>query len=201
MPEENEKLEETTDEETIENPAEEETAEEETSDSEQETEENKPEVTKEEKVVTQKELDKLYARMKIAEERAKKAEGKLSKEKSSGETTDEEMDYILEVQKSTRGLDENEVDELRLRAKSKGITLSEARKDDNFVLWQKGYREKVAKEKALNPSTTQTEVKKPKTVEQRLAEAKTFEEKEKILDEMNLNPMRIGSDLNKVEDF
>ena len=124
---------------------------------------------------------------------------KKSKKTPTGEPLD--VDSILEVQTATKGLDSDEVAELRLRAKALGVDLSEARKDENFVLWQEARKTKVAKAKALNPSTTQTESQKPKTLEQRLNESKTFEEREKILDEVGLNPMRIGSDLNKIEDF
>jgi len=131
----------------------------------------------------------LYERAKKAEEKLKTLEktGKVNKEKSTGEP---DLDYILEVQSATKGLDTEEVDELRLRAKAKGISLSEARKDENFVLWQNAKKEKVAKAKALNPSTQQTEVKKAKTPEERLAQAKTLEEQTKILDELGMNPLK-----------
>jgi colicin import membrane protein len=129
----------------------------------------------------------LFERAKKAEEKLKAMEkaGKVNKEKSTGDN----LDYILEVQSATKGLDAEEVEELRLRAKAKDYSLSEARKDENFVLWQKARKEKVAKAKALDPSTKQAEVKKAKTPEQRLAEAKTLEEQGKILDELGLNPI------------
>lgn len=79
--------------------------------------------------------------------------------------------------------------ELKLRASSLGISLSEARQDKNYQVWQRGYRAETEKQKALTPSTKQDEVEKPKTFSQRLAEARTQEEKGKILDEMGLNPL------------
>lgn len=171
-------------EETKENPGEGETPEEETPKetpvSEQETEEKKPEVA-EEKAVTQKELDKVYARMKTAEEKAKKAEAQLAEKKPVSE-----VDTILEVQQATKGLKPDEVVELQLRAKANKVSLSEAREDENFKLWQEGRKAKVEKEKALNPSTTQSEVEKKKsmTIDERLKAAKTPEEQEKILNEL-----------------
>lgn len=186
-------------EETIDNPEEGETSEEETLVSEQETEENKPEVV-EEKVVTQKELDKVYARMKSAEEDAKKAKEELAKKVESNKPVSE-IDTILEVQSATKGLEPEEVAELQLRAKANGISLSEARKDDNFKLWQDGRKAKVEKEKALAPNTNQDEVdKKPKTLDEKLLAAQgNLKEQEKILEEAkfkdddgsvgNLNPL------------
>jgi len=135
-----------------ENPEEGETSEEETPDSEQETEEKKPEVV-EEKKVTQKELDKVYARMKLAEEKAKKVEAQLA-EKPKPESISN-IDAIVEVQQATKGLSPEEIAELRIRASANTTSLLEARKDENFTLWQKAYKEKVAKElKAPLPSSS-----------------------------------------------
>jgi len=173
-------------EETKENPEEVETPEEETTVSEQEPKEEKPEVVKEE-MVSKKELDKLYARMKSAEEEAKKAKAQLIEKKPVSET-----DVILEVQVATKGLTPEAVKELQLRAKANGVSLTEARQDENFKLWQDGRKAKVEKEKALNPSTTQSEVEKKqsKSIDQRLQEATTQEEKAKILDELTYkNPV------------
>lgn len=164
----------------------------------EETEEIKPDASK----GLEAKNRQLFERAKKAEESEKalkKENERLKKVRSSGEPLD--VDSILEVQTATKGLNSDEVEELRLRAKAKELSLTEARKDENFILWQKSYKEKVAKQKALNPSTTQGETKRPKTVEERLQEAKTLEEKEKILDELGLNPMKIGSDLNKLHEF
>ncbi len=171
-----------TGEETKENPEEVETSEEETTVSEQETEE-KPEVAEEkydDEVVTQKELNKVYARMKAAEEKAKKAEARLAKNQAAPD-----VDAILEVQSATKGLDAEEVKELQLRSKAMGVPLSDARNNENFKIWREGRKAKVEREKALNPSTTQSEVKeeKPKSIDERLKNA-SLEEQEKILNEL-----------------
>ena len=74
------------------------------------------------------------------------------------------LDDILEAQEATKGLDREEISELKLRSKASGIALSEARKDSNFELWSNAYREKVEKDKqALKPSSKQGlgEVEKP----------------------------------------
>jgi hypothetical protein len=100
-----------------------------------------------------------YARMKLAEEEAKKAKEALSQTKAPIP----EIDAILEVQSATKDLTPDEVAELKLRAAAEGISLTEARKAPNYLLWQTAYREKVEKEKAAKPSTLQPEVEKPKT--------------------------------------
>lgn len=133
-----------------------------------------------------------YARMKESEEIAKKAKAELAKAKeevAKAKLPISDIDAILEVQSSTRDLDTEEVAELKLRASSLGISLSEARNNKNFGIWQKAHREMVDKEKALAPNTNQGEVEKPKTLESELKGAKTQEEKEKILDKYGLNPL------------
>jgi len=165
-------------EETIETKEEEETSEtEETSDSEQETEEEKPEVA-DEKKVTQKELDKVYARMKLAEERAKKAEAKLA-EKPTSESSD--VDAIVEINIATKDLSPEEIAELRFRASVNKTTLSEARKDENFILWQGAHKEKVEKDQTLPPSTKQSITPKRKSLTDM-----TVEEKEDALLKMGV---------------
>jgi len=136
---------------------------------------------------------RLYARAKAAEEKAAKAveEARLAKEEAAkAKIPISDVDAILEVQSATNGLDTDEVAELRLRAGALGTSLSSAREDKNYQLWQRGHREEVSKSKALSPSTNQVEVEKPKTLEQKLLAAQTFEEKEKILDEYGINPMK-----------
>lgn len=93
----------------------------------------------------------LYMRAKKAEERAKELETAL---KAPRPTLDS-VDAILEVQQATMGLDSAEIAELKLRANATGKSLTEARNDENFALWQGARREKVAKEKSLEPSSRQ----------------------------------------------
>ncbi len=136
-----------------------------------------------------------YARMKKAEEDAKKAKEALAKKSSS---TTPDVDAILEVQSATKDMDAEEVAELKLRSSSLSISLSEARENPNFQLWQTAHREAVEKEKALNPSTTQSEVeeKETKTIDQRFQEIqekykgdndKIQEENAKVLAELQYN--------------
>jgi len=141
-------------EETNENPVEE-TIEEEKPKEEKETPNEKTESPKEEFSDREK---RLYARAKQAEEEAKKAKAEAAESKKPIS----DVDAILEVQQATKGLDPIEVSELKIRATAKSCSLSEARKDENFSLWQTAHREKVEKEKSTpEPSnrqgTTQTE--------------------------------------------
>jgi hypothetical protein len=150
----------------------------------EQTDENKTPVetettTKTEHTDTEK---RLYARAKEAL--------KLKEELAKAKLPISDVDAILEVQNSTRDLDTEEVTELKLRAAARGISLSEARNDKNYQVWQKGYREELNKSKALAPNTNQSEVDKvPTTLEGRLAAAKTPEEKGQILSELGLNPL------------
>jgi len=117
-----------------------------------------------------------YARMKESEEIAKKAKAELAKAKeevAKAKLPISDVDAILEVNRATSGLDPEEIAELKLRANALGCSLSEARKDKNFGMWQKSYRETVEKERALNPSTRQTEVPKEKPLEQKFEDLKS----------------------------
>lgn len=162
----------------------------------QEEKETPKEQTKE--TYTEREK-RYYARMKESEEIAKKAKAELAKAKeevAKAKLPISDIDAILEVQSSTRDLDTDEVAELKLRASSLGISLSEARQNKNFQIWQGAHREMVAKEKALAPNTNQVEIDKPKTIEDELSEAKTQKEKEVVLDKYGLNPLKRRKDIN-----
>ncbi|MHA1305637.1 MAG: hypothetical protein ACTSPI_18195 [Candidatus Heimdallarchaeaceae archaeon] len=136
-------------EETNVNQEEEEILEEDKPQQEKETPTEKTESPKEEFSDKEK---RLYARVKQAEKEAKEAKAKLAETKKPVS----DIDAILEVQQATKGLDPIEVSELKIRATAKGCSLSEARKDENFSLWQTAHREKVAKEKSTpEPSNRQ----------------------------------------------
>ena len=94
-----------------------------------------------------------YARMKQAEAIAKQAREDLAKTKKP--SYEGGIDAIIEVQEATRGLSTAEIEELKLRADVLRTSLSDARKNENYVLWQKAYKEKVDKENVPLPSTTQ----------------------------------------------
>lgn len=65
------------------------------------------------------------------------------------------VDEIVEIQAATKDLSPEEISELKIRATSTGKSLTEARKDDNFKLWQSAYKEKVEKDNSPEPSTKQ----------------------------------------------
>lgn len=100
----------------------------------------------------------LYMRAKKAEEKVKELISKT--EPPEGAERFASVDAILEIQTATKGMDEEEVAELRLRAKATGKSLLESRKDENFNLWRDARREKVEKAKALEPSSRQGEEEK-----------------------------------------
>jgi hypothetical protein len=66
-----------------------------------------------------------------------------------------DVDAMLEVISSTKDLDSTEIEELRLRAKFKGISLTKAREDENFKLWREARQLKVEEEKTIPPSRKQ----------------------------------------------
>jgi len=110
-----------------------------------------------------------YARMKQAEHIAKQAREELAKVKKPVSN----IDAILEVQEATRGLSAPEIEELKLRADALKVPLTEARKNENFALWQKAYKEKVDKENIPLPSTTQGNVKGEKSLKDMTLDERT----------------------------
>jgi len=102
----------------------------------------------------------------------------VSNPKSKGEVI-EGIDAILEVQQATKSLSPEMIAELRFRAKVNNTSLLEARKDENFILLQKAWAEKVEKDKTLSPSTKQSITPKKKSLSEM-----TIEEKEAALIQM-----------------
>jgi len=101
-------------------------------------------------------FDRIYAERKELKEKVKQLEEELKKykEKENLPPEEKEIEKIVEITSALSGLDDEEKKELLMRARAKGISLSEARKDPNFLLWQQARREKVEKEKKqLEPST------------------------------------------------
>jgi len=122
-------------------------------------------------------------------ERFKQVNDELSKLKNQPakvvNTALDVEDYI-DISASLEGLDQKEKEFLAEQHKLSGKSLKDIRNDENFLLWQGAYREKVEKERlTLTPSGKQTEASKPKSIMDKLASA-TFEEKEKILAEAGL---------------
>jgi hypothetical protein len=106
--------------------------------------------------VTKKDLDAVFGRIERMEKDIKKSIESKNITTSSG---DVDLDRILEVKSATEGLDTREIQTLRLISKQKKVPLNQARQDDDFVLWQDGYKKKVELENVKNniptPSTTQ----------------------------------------------
>jgi hypothetical protein len=94
-------------------------------------------------------------------------------------------DYI-DISASLEGLDQREKQFLATQHKLTGKSLSEIRKEDDFLLWQSAYRQKVEKERTLSPTGTQVESDKPMTIQEKLKRATSYAEKEKILTEAGL---------------
>lgn len=106
---------------------------------------------------------------KTLQEKLKKLEQESSKKKKPKvhvSPEDEDVSKVIEIQRAVKNLEDDEIEELKLRAKAKGVSLSECRKDENFNVWLKAKRQKVKEQsKDLKPSTKQTSVKKsPKDV-------------------------------------
>ena len=138
---------------------------------------------------------RLYERAKKAETEARERAKELEEfKKNYSKNSFEDVDAILEVQRATMGLDQKEVGELKVRANALGVPLSEARENEDFKLWQMSYQDKVAKEKAPVPSTTQPGEGRPRTEAEILDENRgTFEdfisespEKTKVLEKSGL---------------
>jgi len=104
--------------------------------------------------------DGILQRYQSEKKKRQELEAKLAK----NEKPASDVDAIVEVQQATKELDSTEIAELKIRADANGVSLTEARKDENFVLWQKAYKEKVEKENAPEPSTKQGDSKQTKSL-------------------------------------
>jgi hypothetical protein len=116
--------------------------------------------------VTKKDIDSLFRKIEKIEKMVKRETPAVTPRVEVAESQDSGLDRILEVKEATEGLDNREVQALRLMSKAGKVSLSEARKSEDFAIWQEGYKQKVGKENVKNnipaPSTTQStsEVKK-----------------------------------------
>jgi len=139
---------------TSEKPEETETSEEKTVIEGQETSERKPETSEE--MIPRSQVDRLYKRMKDAEERTKVTEEKLQEalqKKSGGEV---DLDELADRLSALQGLDSIERARLLRESKLQGTPLEEARKSEDFKLWRSAYRAKIEQEKTAKPSTRQS---------------------------------------------
>ena len=124
--------------------------------SEGEDPENKPEGMSQEEKSKLAAFDRIYAERKELKEKVKQLEEELKKykQKENLPPEEKEIERIVEITSALSDLDDEEKKELLLRARARGVSLSEARQDPNFLLWQQARREKVEKEKKqLEPST------------------------------------------------
>jgi hypothetical protein len=108
---------------------------------------------KEELAKVSKLNEQLYARVKKAETKVEEALKTLPK---VGQTVN--FSEIAQILSAFDGLDAQEKSRLIQEAKLKNVSLEDAKKDEDFVLWQTARRQKVEEEKkAIPPSTKQGE--------------------------------------------
>lgn len=183
----------------MENQTSEETQEETSTEPEQETQEETSEETSEETVKkeTSKTSETVDYEKKFKESqkeaiRLKKENDEFRKEPKSSNPAIADVDAIVEVQQATEGLSPVEIAELRLRASANKSSLSEARKDENFILWQKAKREKVELDnQTLSPSTRQGTSKRKIPLNELGTSKEDLAVKEKFLKESGWKGLKI----------
>ena len=111
--------------------------------------------------VTREEFDEMKKQNSQFFERFKKTDAKLEDYIKKNVVTSKEGKASIDPAETARimvalgGLDSAEQNRLIQEAKLKEISLEDARKDEDFVLWQTAHKEKVEKDKGLTPSTKQ----------------------------------------------
>lgn len=96
------------------------------------------------------------------------------------------VEDFIDISTALDGLDPREKARLAEEHKLSGKPLKQIRESEDYQLWQSAYRQKMEKENALKPSSTQAVEEQPKSASQRIAAAKTLAEKEAILKELGL---------------
>ena len=140
-----------------------------------------------------REFKAMHASKKFFEEKASKEESarkelevKLNKIKEAGGKPTLDVEDYIDISASLEGLDQREKERLAKEHKLTGRSLTEIRKDEDFLLWQSAYRQDVEKKRlTLAPSGKQSESDRPRSLSQRLASA-SMADKEKILTEAGL---------------
>ncbi len=122
-------------------------------------------------------------------DRFKKVNDELTKLKAQpikevNKTLDVE-DYI-DISASLEGLDQREKEKLAKEHKLTGRPLTEIRKDEDFLMWQSAYKQKLEKDRALAPSSKQPDSNIPRSLQDRITSAETMADKEKLLVEAGL---------------
>jgi hypothetical protein len=173
-------------EETTQNPEEEETSaslsEEETSEEVQETS-TEPAVSQRELEEVRKQNEQLYARLKKTEEKLDKVS--KTSQYSSSVLDPEDMSRTLAT---FEGLDADERTRLIQESRLKDVSIEDARKDEDFALWQQAHKRKVEREKVTSPSTKQgIDTSSPKAKVARFSSGQmSSEEEEKFLIETGI---------------
>ena len=120
-----------------------------------------------------------------AESERKALEAKLNKANETGEKPTLGVEDYIDISASLEGLDQREKEKLAQEHRLTNKPLAEIRKDEDFLLWQTAYREKVEKDKTLAPNSPNDETDKSKSLTEQLATA-TIAEKEKLLEDAGL---------------
>ena len=120
----------------------------------------------------------LWERTKKAETMNKELETRLVEiEKrvpfTSSGASDTEVDKILEIKSATEGLDTKQINYLRDLSKAKRISLTDARQNEDFGLWNSAYMIKVEKENIPLPSTTQENARGEKNLKEMTLDERT----------------------------
>lgn len=121
-----------------------------------------------------------------SEQERKELEDRLNKMVSGGAKPTLEVEDFIDISASLEGLDGREKERLAREHKLTGRPLKEIRKDEDFVLWQKAYRDKKEKEElTLRPTGAQASEPKKKSFSESVREA-SLSDKEKMLIEKGL---------------
>ena len=94
------------------------------------------------------------------------------------------VEDFIDISASLEGLDQKEKERVAREHKLTGKSLSEIRKDEDFLLWQSAYREKAEKEKQnIKPGNKQPDDNDPISLEDAL-KGKTLQEQADLLEQV-----------------
>lgn len=165
----------------------------------EEQEAEKPEISKELKsALAQK--DHFKGKFEKTDALNKELEAKL---KDSNKNKDEKstlgVDDYIDISASLEGLDKREKEYLAQQHKLSGTPLKELRESEDYTLWQKAYRDKVAEEKkTLAPSGAQEDADRPKSIVSKLKDASMAETEKILIDAGLYKPVKPREDVIKM---
>ena len=143
---------------------------------------SKETVAEEKKPDFKAKADAMYGKFKASEEKVKELETKLEAKTKDKAPELGEIERIAQVTTALSGLDKDEQARLITEAKMKGVSLLEAKKDEDFLLWKKAHSDKVELDKQnLTPSTKQDSAEGEKPVSEM-----SIEEKDKHFQKIGL---------------